>query len=162
MDDCINIDLLQGQTESLKHLFESDIDEHTIDINQLLNESPYIDPCNPPNTNGKLTLMSLNCQSINSKISNLHTLIEQCLTNECHFDIIGLQETWLSESNYHGPNLAIEGYHFIHANKRLTSHGGLGFYINSDLEYIVRHDLDMQSNVFESLCIEITNLKERM
>ena len=156
MDDLINYDLSGGQTMSLKHMFETDIDEQTINIDEMIKDSPYMDPNSPPIINEKLTLMSLNTQSLNSKIANLRILIEQCSSKNCAFDIIALQETWLSELNYHGPTLAIDGYNLTYSNKRLTSHGGLGFYINSNLEYIVRRDLDIQSNTFESLFIEVS------
>ena len=96
--------------------------------------------------------MSLNCQSINAKINNLRTFCEQCNSQNCNFDIIALQETWLqSDCNYHRPTLSLNGYNFIYSDRRITQHGGLGFYINTDIEYKIRPDLDLKSNVFETL-----------
>jgi len=53
-------------------------------------------PNSPPVTDEKLTLMSLNTQSLNSKIANLRIQIEQCSSKNCAFDIIAPITTTLS------------------------------------------------------------------
>ena len=130
-------------------------------INQIISDSPYVDPSEPPNTNGKLSIMSLNCQSINAKIDGLRVFVEQCESNQCQLGVICLQETWLNRNNYHSPSLAINGYNFVFADSRISKHGGLGFYIKDDINYKLRQDLIFQSNVFEGFAIEIESKNEK-
>jgi len=66
--------------------------------------------------------MSLNCQSLASKHTNITTLLKELANNNIHVDILALQETWRLP---YTEIVQIHGYHFIHKH-RSTNRGGGG------------------------------------
>ena len=81
-----------------------------------------------------LSILSLNIQSLSSKFSELQTIVNHLISQSCQFDVICLQETWLSENdNYNLYNL--NGYKLYRKNleTNCSKHGGLITYINESL-----------------------------
>ena len=77
-----------------------------------------------------LNIISLNAQSINSKLDSLVTFLEIARQQNVYFNAICLQETWLSDQS----DLAlfqIDEYRCFSQGKRCSPHGGLITYINS-------------------------------
>ena len=75
--------------------------------------------------------------------------------NEGKFSIMGVSETWLKDSGY---SFDIMGYNFIHNHRPNRIGGGVGIYVNNDLEFKPRPALafpDISSPSTESLFIEI-------
>lgn len=157
-------------TNSLKYLLESQFTEQADinDVPELLAASPYYDNEQLltllSNKQKHLKLLSLNCQSLNAKHEQLNVYLNSLLQNA--FDIVCLQETWLSESS-NTQLLQIDGYQMINQNYSVSSHGGLTIYLKNKFKYKI---LDMQNifcnlsdninstipNTCESLFIEVT------
>ena len=70
------------------------------------------------------------------------------------FDVIGLTETWLNESN--ADVFQLEGYDFCHKN-RVVKHGGcVAFFIKSIINYMIIEQLTVDvENVFECLTVKL-------
>ena len=98
----------------------------------------------------QLTLFHNNVRSLKSNLENLQTH----LLNELnfHFNIIGVTETRITNSNFIDFNPNITGYNFEYVSTPLSA-GGVGMYIDSDFNYEV---LEKTSNeAFQALWVEI-------
>ena len=108
------------------------------------------------NENNKLSILSLNCRSINANWDSLNQLIYNVTTEHCRFDFIGLTEVFKFNVDF---NYSIHEYHYIEFNTRDESddgHGGVGIYINSNMSYFRRDDLSIFiSHVIGTLFIEV-------
>ena len=75
------------------------------------------------------------------------------------FSIIGISETWLSDSSY---STDIEGYKFIHKHRQNRTEGGVGLYVSNDLEFKQREDLSISNaDIVESLFTEVIRPREK-
>ena len=79
-------------------------------------------------------VLSLNCQSLNSKFEQLYLLVEELKQNKFEFSAICLQETWLESEADLSP-FQIPGYTCVHQGKRCSQHGGLITYIHHDYNF---------------------------
>ena len=84
--------------------------------------------------NNIFTIITLNCQSLNSKFSQLQIYIENFIKSGCMPDIICLQETWLS-NEADTSLLQLENYILLSKGKSCSAHGGIAMYINKNLRY---------------------------
>lgn len=99
------------------------------------------------------TIFSMNCQSINAKFNKLQIFLHQLRLENCSFDAICLQESWLS-NNSDTSLLHLPGYHLINQPYIVSTHGGLMIYLKNCHQY---KELPMtRSDHCESLSIEIT------
>jgi hypothetical protein len=106
--------------------------------------------------NKRLSLMSLNIQSLPSKFESLKEFICELSNTNCSPDVICLQETW----NIIDPNLfSLPGYQPLIFNNRSSSQGGgVGIYIKSDLSFKILKDKSIFiDKLYESLFVEICN-----
>ena len=72
------------------------------------------------------------------------------------FDIIGISEHKITKNSSPSNNVDILGYDEFKFVPTETSFGGTGFYIKSDLDYIVRDDLEINSKGnCEAMFIEV-------
>ena len=157
-------------TNSLKYLLESQFTGQADinDVPELLATSPYFENDQLLTLLSKkkqnLKLLSLNCQSLNAKHEQLSLYLSSVLDNA--FDIICLQETWLSETS-NKQLLQINGYQMINQNYKISSHGGLTIYVKNNYKYKILNLENVlcnlpnevnptRSNTFESLFIELT------
>jgi len=143
---------------SLLDVLDSDLGDDDEGAPTLIENSPYytneeaVDLLKTrPNA---LTLLSLNCQSLQSKFSQLQIYNEFFEENGCPFSIISLQETWLS-NDYDTSHLQLNGYDFIHVPRQCSLHGGVGIYIRNTLIYQVLH-IKGNPEVWDGIFIEIT------
>lgn len=72
--------------------------------------------------------------------------------------IIAISETKLNENNI--TNISIPGYSFI-TQPSPTKAGGVGMYINNDIQFIRRQDLEIDMEGVESCFIEIEITKQK-
>ena len=127
------------------------------DIPALLQQSPYYDNDSfiqlMANKKGKITLLSLNCQSLNAKIDQLRIFLECLIYVSCSIDIICLQESWLHETA-DVSHLQLEGYTLISRGKSCSAHGGVVIYLSKKFTF---HILPFQSNSnsWDGLFIEV-------
>ena len=100
-----------------------------------------------------LNVFSLCHINIRSMKANL-TSFEICLQNlEFEFSVIGITETWLTDSN---PDLCnINGFNFVETHKTGRSGGGVGIFLRNNILYQIRSDLTLNNELSESICIEI-------
>ena len=92
----------------------------------------------------KLSIINLNCQSLNTKFDELQVFISNTL-----------QETWFDDktnlSLYH-----LEKFNLINIPRTHSKHGGLIIYVKNTFSYSL-FDLIPESDVFESVFITIQN-----
>ena len=102
---------------------------------------------------GRLSIMSLNSQSINAKFDELRLFINRINTVE-EIGVVCLQETWTSENEdirlFQLPN-----YKLFHKGKKCCNHGGLFMYVHErfDVEPL---DLAFACTKWEGHCVKIT------
>ena len=98
----------------------------------------------------QLTLFHNNVRSLKSNLENLQTHLLNEL--DFHFNIIGVTETRITNSNFIDFNPNITGYNFEYVPTPLSV-GGVGMYIDTDFKYEV---LEKTSNeAFQALWVEI-------
>ena len=123
----ININCLQNVLQS------NDIEiEQNIYI-QLIKHSHYIDMENLITTmnphGNKLSILSSNIESINAKFNELELFVEDLRTQNIEFNVICLQECWLSEND----DLSLcqlKGYTCLHQSKSCSNKGGVNIYLH--------------------------------
>ena len=108
------------------------------------------------NTNSKISILSLNSQSINAKFDQLKIFLDN-INMECPISVICIQESWTHEG-IEMSQFSLPNYTMLFKNRRLSTHGGLIMYIHDDFAY---KELDKEIilsstfNLFESQCVEI-------
>ena len=132
----------------------------------LFTNSPYVDTVDLTDvlstSKGKITVFSLNVQSINSKFKYLYPLLIDLCNKDIGFSAICLQESWLSDdsdlSQINMPN-----YNLIHKGKTCSGHGGLLIYLHQRYSYNIRN-LYESPDIWEGLFINIygANLKKQI
>ena len=98
-------------------------------------------------------VFSLCHMNIRSLKANL-TSFEICLQNlQFQFSVIGMTETWLTDSNSDLYNIL--GYNFVETLRTERSGGGVGIFIRSNVVYQIRPDLSLSNGSSESIFIEV-------
>ena len=70
------------------------------------------------------------------------------------FSVIGVSETWLNDTTAEQVN--VTGYNFVSNHRKSKSGGGVGIYLQNDLEYKLRPDCNLSDpEVIETLFVEI-------
>ena len=142
---------------SLSHLLDFNDDytdlTHCIQPSKYYNEGDFMSKLN---TNS-CAIMSLNCQSLHAKFSEIKLLVDTFAENNTPIQVLCLQETWFENSELIDLGLyQIENYHLVTKNRYSGSHGGLACYIHRNWNYKVNlHTVD--SLYWEELFIEITD-----
>ena len=129
---------------------ETDLIEHSkyyndVDFKNLLH-----------NAKSKISMLSLNCQSINAKFDKLKLFLDD-VSIEHPISVICIQESWGHEG-MEMSYFSLPNYSMVFENKRLSTHGGLILYVHDDFEYrSLSNELIMapESKLFESIFVEI-------
>ena len=146
-----------SKDNSLVHLIDSfneNVDEEisVIEHSKYYEDNEFIEISSA--TPRKLSIINLNCQSLNAKFDELQVFISNICSNST-IDVITLQETWFDDktnlSLYH-----LEGFDLINIPRRLSKHGGLIIYVKNTFSYSLL-DLIPESDVFEGVFITIQN-----
>ena len=77
-----------------------------------------------------------------------------------NIDVIGVSEIWHSNDNPISSNVDIPGYTFL-KTKLVTQNGGVGLYIRDSLTSNPRIDLDICTDDFETVWVEIENTSDK-
>ena len=96
------------------------------------------------------SLFHVNIRSVPQNFDNFTNYLNVL---DFSFPIIGLTETWLSDSN--SDLFSIEGYEFIEWHRQTRSGGGVGILMKNNLNFIYRDDMSHFDEFCESLCVEI-------
>ena len=98
-------------------------------------------------------MVSLNCQSLNSKFDQLNIYIQLLRNNSCTLDIICLQETWLDDDSDISC-VQLDGFRFVHKGRSCSMHGGVAFYLRDDFTFRTL-SIYSRSNTWDGLFLEI-------
>ena len=142
---------------SLTHLL--DFDEEHSDLSNVLKTSFYytdtefIQEMNPDSC----TIMSLNCQSLNSKFSEIKLLLDKFAESEKPIHVLCLQETWIEDSELIDmAQFHIDNYHLLAKNRYASAHGGLAIYIHKNWNFKEKTDI-IESPHWEEMFVEVTD-----
>ena len=94
-----------------------------------------------------LSIIHINCRSLNANFTDLKILLE---TLDFSFDVIGLTETLINESN--ADVFQLDGYDFYHRNRVAKHGGGVAFFIKSIIIEQLKVDVE---DVFECLTVKL-------
>ena len=99
-----------------------------------------------------LTVLTLNCQSLNAKIDELKLYLN--MFNPFQYSAICLQETWLA-SDADTSLLQIEGYTLIQKGKSCSAHGGVAIYLKDNFSFKILN-VEYDTEIWDGLFIEVT------
>lgn len=99
--------------------------------------------------------MHVNACSINHNLPYLTDLLS---TIELDFTVIGISETWLQNNK---DPIPIQGYDFVHKCRSDKPGGGVGMFVNNEIDFKLRHDIGIfDSQIMESVFIELPRANE--
>ena len=96
------------------------------------------------------SIAHFNCRSLKRNFENMSKFLK-CFTHT--FSLIGLTDTWLT--NTETPLLGLPNYIFITNNRQNKCGGGVGIYLNNDLKFKRREDLEILNDCVETICAEM-------
>ena len=100
------------------------------------------------------SISSMNIASLNTKFDQLKIYVELLRTHNCEFNIICLQESWLSDIS-DTSLFQLDGYTMLSQGKICSGHGGLEIDISTRFHY--KHlSLYKKSDIWEGQFIEIS------
>ena len=105
--------------------------------------------------NYPFSIMSMNCQSLNSKFDSILLLVEELHRYNCNIGVICLQETWLDD-NFEFAYFNIPGYICLGQGRYCSAHGGLITYVHNSLKYD-SNITSIKSDSVEGLFVKILN-----
>ena len=107
-------------------------------------------------TRDSFSLFNANLRSLSAHLDELQLLLTAL---KMKFDIIGISET---KEQAHGflNNVNVNGY-TLHSQHSKCSAGGVALYVKSTLDYMLRDDLSVIENEYETLWVEIKNSKSQ-
>ena len=97
-----------------------------------------------------IVVSHLNLRSIKSNLESFIYCIEGLNLN---LPIIGVSETWLTDSNSNLCN--ITGHNFTEKHRTEKTGGGVWIFCQISIQYTIRDDLSLFNEYLESICIEI-------
>ena len=80
-------------------------------------------------------------RNIQRNFSSLITLINSI---KHQFSLIGISKTWLRQDEH---NMHIDGYNFVHNYRTNRSGGGVGLYLDEQLQFTLRPDLQFENTI---------------
>ena len=143
------------ETMRLEDIIDSNDTEGDINV---FRPSPYYLNDNLPSylkETGKINILSLNAQSINSKFDSILLLLETTKAQNIYFHVVCLRETWLND-NSDLSLFNIDGYIRYSQGTRFSRHGGLITYVDSKSNSSAR-DIDINSEIWEGLFISVVD-----
>ena len=99
--------------------------------------------------------LSLNCQSLNAKLSFIKLLIEKFQNNNAPIQALALQETWCSPDSDMSM-YQIPGYQLISSGHHASTKGGIAIYLHDNWSYKLINT-NQESDLWEMQLIEIFN-----
>ena len=101
---------------------------------------------------------AFSCIHMNSRslLNNFDNIIEFLSSVKLHPTVLCVTETWFQEHAVH-PLCNIDGYKFEGISRLTRRGGGVGVFINKNVQYIRRLDLEQNDSCIESVFVEIYN-----
>ena len=133
---------------------QADDEEPTVIVNsEYLDNQALIDVLKQKQTVFKV--LSLNCQSLFAKFDQLTVYLSMLQEEDCSFDAICLQETWVSrETDLSMFNL--NGYKLISKHRTCSAHGGLGIFLKDNFSHKILLSDENNNDSWEHQFIEVT------
>ena len=147
---------LKSQLAKLPNLQDFDMDENLIHAVK----SKYYEVSTSPQIKKMTKAFSLfhsNLRSLSAHFDELQLLLTAL---KSQFDAIGISET-REQSEGFLTNVNLDGY-ILHSQPSKSSAGGVALYVKSNLDHFVRDDLSSLEDEFETLWIEIKNIKDKI
>ena len=145
----------KSKLKSMPNLQELDMDENL--INKV--NSDYYDLINflkIRKTADPFSIFHLNLRSLTAHFHELQLLLSALKLN---FDVIGISETKEQSSGFLS-NVDLDRYIFYYQCSN-TSAGGVGLYVKENLDHMIRYDLSIVEDEFETIWGEIKNAKSQ-
>ena len=149
-DDFISDDIsLLPNNETVKFVNDCDKITDTLDIDSdsnfpnIVNSKYYnIKEFNgiKPDSSSCFSITHVNLASLNKHIDDLHLILSLL---DINFDIIAISEHKIN--NEPSKNIDISGYHKFVFEPTKSTHGGTGFYVKENINFIERKDLNINS-----------------
>jgi hypothetical protein len=102
------------------------------------------------NDNSYFSIFHTNIHSTKQNYDNLNQLLS-LITHK--FTVLALTETWLKSHNV--DLYPIEGYQHEHSTRAIKTGGGISLYIQEQLDYKIRSELNQTDDKLEMIWIEI-------
>ena len=147
-----------SESTSLTHLLNCSDHSELNDID-VINHSPYYSECDFQKfitSKGTLSIMSLNCKSINAKFDDLQLFINRS-NEKGHLSILCLQETW-TDNNCDISLYQLPNYKLFHKEKQCNNHGGLFIYVLEEFN-VEPANIAFYSTRWEGFCLKITQTR---
>ena len=148
-----------NENNSLSHLLET-ISPDMKDESNIIEESKYYDDTDFKDAlqqyNSKISILSLNFQSINAKYDKLKLFLDDVNTLN-PISIICVQESWCHDEEDINC-FSLPNYTLINSYRRLTAHGGLIIYVHDDFAFKEINEklpITHTSTLFEGLFVEV-------
>ena len=100
-----------------------------------------------------LALFHLNIRSLRKNVTNFSICLD---TIEKKYDVIALSETWLKD--YNADLYQIDGYQHEFVTRDHSTGGGVSLFLQSNLIYKKRKDLNYHDITLDMLWVEVENL----
>ena len=97
-----------------------------------------------------LSLLHLNIRSVPKNLNDLKAYVASL---NVEFTVIGLSETWISDSNV--GLYGIEGYSMEEVHRSNRTGGGVSIYIKNSYKYVRKYEFDGGNQFFESVFIDV-------
>ena len=128
--------------------------------------SSYFLPSNLPNNlinhKSSFAILSLNAGSLSAKFNSLQILLESLSSQNIHFPVICIQESWISNESMLQLH-QLDGYNTVHVKASCSTHGGIVTNVDNIYDVTVRAQVN-NSDIWDGLFLEISheNLKNKM
>ena len=101
--------------------------------------------------NSMFSIMHLNARSLLKNLDQLNVILKNLNRT---FSVLGVSETWLTESTSDLVNIA--GYNFVSSHRKSKAGSGVGIYLQNDIEYkVIKECRFYDPEVIESIFVEI-------
>ena len=118
-----------------RYMVEEDINDHVSSFNE----------------NSRFSIMHLNARSLLKNLDQLNLILKNLNRT---FSVLGVSETWLTESTSELVNIA--GYNFVSSHRKTKAGGGVRIYLQNNIEYkVIKECKFSDPEVIESIFVEI-------
>ena len=96
------------------------------------------------------SIIHMNIRSAAKNLKQFEVYLDQL---DACFNVIGLSETWLTDSNVDLYNL--QGYSSCHVYRSNKRGGGVSVHVKDSIHFQSRNDLDVSDNILEGVFVEL-------
>ena len=103
------------------------------------------------NEKSMFSILHLNARSLPKNLDQLNLMLKNI---QRPFSVLGVSETWVTDST--SELVSITGYNFVSNHRKSKTGGGVGIYLQNDIEYkIIKECKFSDPEVIESIFVEI-------